>query len=260
MQVYDVCLTSDWEYDRDLLFQLESRLQLRGYTTYLIWPENLEDTLGCLCRGTLRFRYLLDRASNTSAEFFDVYNLLCPSGVLCFEDPFSLLRASDKAVMHTEFQSAGIPVPNTLILEPYTECKAIEIDEQLLQTLGVPFVIKPANTTGGGTGVCQDGRGLEDVLLHRREYQSDKYLVQEQVLLKIRGDRRFWFRVFYVAGDVFCCWWNDRTHIYEILSEGKWGKSSTGSSRLWPNGSIGSSRSRTRFFDDADRHWIGRRS
>ena len=191
MQVYDVCPTSDWEYDRDLLFQLESRLQLRGYTTYLIWPENLEDTLGCLCRGTLRFRYLLDRASNTSAEFFDVYNLLCPSGVLCFEDPYSLLRASDKAVMHTEFQSAAIPVPNTLILEPYTECKAIEIDEQLLQTLGVPFVIKPANTTGGGTGVCQDGRGLEDVLLHRREYQSDKYLVQEQVLLKIRGDRGF---------------------------------------------------------------------
>ncbi len=224
MQVYDICLISDWEYDRDLLFQLESRLQLRGYTTFLIWPENLEDTLGRLCRGTLRFRYLVDRASNTSAEFFDVYHLLCPSGVLCFEDPYTLLRASDKAVMHAEFQSAGIPVPNTLILEPYAERKEIDIDEQLLQNLGVPFVIKPANTTGGGTGVRQDGRGLEDVLLLRREYQSDKYLVQEQVPAKIRGERRFWFRVFYVTGDVFCCWWNDRTHIYEILSEGEVGE------------------------------------
>ena len=224
MQVYDICLISDWEYDRDLLFQLESRLQLRGYTTYLIWPENLEETLSRLYRGTLGFRYLFDRASNTSAEFFDVYHALHSSGVPCFEDPYTLLRASDKAVMHAEFQSAGIPVPNTLILQPHSERKEIELDEQLLKTLGVPFVIKPANTTGGGIGVWQDRRGLEDVLRIRQEYQSDKYLVQEQVLPKIRGERRFWFRVFYGTGDVYCCWWNDRTHVYEILLVGEVGE------------------------------------
>jgi len=219
MEVYDVCLISDWEYDRDLIFQLESRLQPRGCTSYLIWPENLEETLSRLYRRTLGFRYLFDRASNTSAEFFDVYHALLSSGVLCFEDPYTLLRASDKAVMHTEFKSAGIPVPTTLILEPHSERQEIEIDDQLLKTLGVPFVIKPANTTGGGIGVWQDRRGLADVLRIRQEYQSDKYLVQEQVLPKIRGERRFWFRVFYGTGDVYCCWWNDRTHVYEIVLE-----------------------------------------
>jgi glutathione synthase/RimK-type ligase-like ATP-grasp enzyme len=221
MQIYDVCLMSDWHYDRDLLAQLENRLQLRGHSTYLIWPENLEDVLDHLRAGTLGFRYLVDRASNTSAEFSDVYRFLPAPGATCFEDPGTLLRASDKALMHRAFQSAGIPVPDTLIIQPHTEIEEILIDLQAVQDLGPPFVIKPANTTGGGVGVFQDGRGLEDILRRRREYPSDKYLVQERILPKIIEARRFWFRIFYVTGDVHCCWWDDRTHIYEVLGGGE---------------------------------------
>jgi glutathione synthase/RimK-type ligase-like ATP-grasp enzyme len=221
MQIYDVCLMSDWHYDRDLLVQLESRLQRRGHTTYLIWPQNLEEVLDLLRAGTLGFRYIVDRATNTSAEFTDVYRFLPAPGATCFEDPDTLLRASDKAVMHREFQSASIPVPHTLIIQPHAESEEILIDRQAVQDLGPPFVIKPANTTGGGMGVFQDGRGLEDILHRRREYPSDKYLVQELIFPKVTGARRFWFRVFYVTGDVHCCWWDDRTHIYEILGRGE---------------------------------------
>jgi len=219
MQIFDVCLMSDWHYDRDLLLQLESSLQLRGYTTYLIWPENLEEALDRLREGTLGFRYVLDRASNTSTEFSDVYRCLPPPGATCFEDPGTLLRASDKALMHGMFQSAGIPVPDTLIVQPHTESEELRIDRLAVQDLGLPFVIKPANTTGGGIGVFQDGRGLEDILCRRREYPSDKYLVQERILPKVAEARRYWFRIFYVTGDVYCCWWDDHTHIYEMLGE-----------------------------------------
>jgi glutathione synthase/RimK-type ligase-like ATP-grasp enzyme len=183
MQIYDVCLMSDWHYDRDLLVELENRLQLRGRTTYLVWPENLEDVLERLREGTLSFRYFVDRATNTSAEFSDVYRFLPVPGATCFEDPGTLLRASDKALMHQEFQTAGIPVPDTLIIQPHAESEEIRIDLQAVQDLGPPFVIKPANTTGGGVGVFQDGRGLEDILHRRLEYPSDKYLVQERILL-----------------------------------------------------------------------------
>jgi glutathione synthase/RimK-type ligase-like ATP-grasp enzyme len=217
MQVYDVCLMSDWHYDRDLLEQLENRLQHRGRSTYLIRPENLEEVLGRLRAGTLGFRYLVDRASNTSEEFLQVYRYLPPPGANCFEDPATLLRASDKALMHREFQSAGIPVPDTLIIQPHDEFEEIWIEQQAVQSLGLPFVIKPANTTGGGIGVFQDGRGLEDILHRRREYPSDKYLVQERILPKVTETRRFWFRIFYVTGEVHCCWWDDRTHIYEMV-------------------------------------------
>jgi len=221
MQIYDVCLMSDWHYDRDLLAQLEKRLQLRGHSTYLVWPENLEDVLDHLRKGTLGFRYFVDRATNTSAEFSEVYRFLPAPGAICFEDPGTLLRASDKALMHQEFQSAGIPVPDTLIIQPHTEIEEILIDRQAVQDLGPPFVIKPANTTGGGVGVFQDGRGLEDILRRRREYPSDKYLVQERILPKIIEARRFWFRIFYATGDVHCCWWDDRTHVYEIFGRGE---------------------------------------
>ncbi len=215
MQNYDVCLMSDWHYDRDLLLQLESRLQGRGHSTYLVWPENLEDVLIHLRAGTLGFRYLLDRASNTSAEFSDVHRFV--PAPACFEDLDALLRASDKALMHQEFRSARIPVPDTLILQPHSEYEEIRIDRQAVENLGLPFVIKPANTTGGGIGVFQDGRNPEDILHRRREYPSDKYLVQERILPKVVGDKRFWFRIFYMTGNVHCCWWDDRTHVYEIL-------------------------------------------
>jgi glutathione synthase/RimK-type ligase-like ATP-grasp enzyme len=221
MQVYDVCLMSDWHYDRDLLLQLESRLQRRGHTTYLVWPENLEEVLDLLRAGALGFRYMVDRATNTSAEFSEVYRYLSVPGATCFEEPDTLLRASDKALMHREFQSAGIPVPHTLIIQPHAEMEEILIDRQALQDLGLSFVIKPANTTGGGMGVFQDGRGLEDILHHRREYPSDKYLVQERILPKMMEARRFWFRILYVAGDVHCCWWDDRTHLYEVFGNGE---------------------------------------
>jgi glutathione synthase/RimK-type ligase-like ATP-grasp enzyme len=224
MQIYDVCLISDWDYDRDLLLQLEDRLRLRGRSTYLLWPENLQDALDRLRRGALSFRYLLDRASNTSGEFFEVYHRLAASGLLCFENPYALLHASDKAVMHRRFHDAGISVPATLILEPYAHRRDISVDEPFLRTLGVPFVIKPANTTGGGVGVFRDGRSLEDVLRLRREYPSDKYLVQETVLPKAGEGRHCWFRNLYATGEVFCCWWDEHTHVYENLSEAEVGR------------------------------------
>ena len=163
----------------------------------------------------LGFRYILDRASNTSAEFLDIYR--CPSRQtpIAFEEPASLLRAADKAQMHRAFQAEGIPVPETLILLPLSECEEIQLDGDALQDLGLPFVIKPANTTGGGTGVFQDGRDLEDILRCRREYPSDKYLVQERILAKVVRGRRYWFRAFYTTGEVACCWWDDLTHEYD---------------------------------------------
>ena len=228
MQVFDVCLMSDWHYDRDLFVDLERRLQRPGHSTYLVRPENLDDVLEQLRAKTLGFRYLVDRASNTSEEFLQVHRCLPPPGAVCFEDPAILLRASDKALMHREFQAAGIPVPHTLIIQPYTDSEEIQIDRAAVQELGPSFVIKPANTTGGGVGVFQDGRSLEDILHRRREYPSDKYLVQERIYPKILETRRSWFRVFYLTGDVQCCWWDDRTHVYEILEVGEVGQELAG--------------------------------
>jgi hypothetical protein len=219
MQIHEVCLASDWEFDRDLFLQLEEQLRLRGHSTFLVWPHNLDDTLRRLEDRSLGFRYLVDRASNTSPEFLAVYRLLVQQGVRCFENPETMLWASDKATMHLEFLSAGIPVPHTLILEPFAERENLELPAGKLLPLGEPFVIKPANTTGGGIGVFQDGRCIDDIIRLRKEHRADKYLIQERILPKVHDGNHCWFRMFYACGDVHCCRWHESTHVYESLSD-----------------------------------------
>ncbi len=224
MQIHEVCLASDWEFDRDLFLQIEEQLRLRGHTTYLVWPHNLEDILQRLRDRSLGFRYLVDRASNTSPEFLAIYRLLAQQGVRCFENPDTMLWASDKATMHLEFLSAGIPVPYTLILEPFAERENLELPAAKLLPLGEPFVIKPANTTGGGIGVFQDGRCVDDIIRLRREHQTDKYLIQEKIQPKVRDGNHCWFRMFYACGDVHCCRWHESTHVYDALSDSEAGE------------------------------------
>lgn len=87
-----------------------------------------------------------------------------------------------------------------------------------LAKLGRPFIIKPANTTGGGIGVVDGAETLQDVLQARQKYKTDKYLLQEKVKPIEKDGYRFWFRCFYSCGLVTCCWWNDLTHEYQILT------------------------------------------
>jgi hypothetical protein len=96
--------------------------------------------------------------------------------------------------------------------------KDLHLDPVALAPLGVPFVIKPANTTGGSLGVIADAAGPADVLAARRTYPNDKYLLQEKVVPEVRAGRRSWFRGFYVLGEVHLTWWDDLTHIYTELS------------------------------------------
>jgi hypothetical protein len=119
--------------------------------------------------------------------------------------------------MHLEFLTAGLETPHTVILPAANEAPDPALTPALLAPLGVPFVIKPANTTGGSVGVVADAASPADVLAARRTYPADKYLLQEKVVPETRDGRRFWFRGLYVLGEVYLTWWDDRTHLYAEL-------------------------------------------
>jgi hypothetical protein len=125
--------------------------------------------------------------------------------------------ASDKATMHLELLTAGIHIPYTVILPSHTTDPELALRPEDLAPLGVPFVVKPANTTGGSVGVVADAAGPADVLAARRTYPADKYLLQERIVPEARDGKRFWFRGFYVFGEVHLTWWDDRTHLYSEL-------------------------------------------
>src|SRR3989304_3206014 len=115
---FDFCIAADCEYDQDFITLLEGKLQEQGRSTYVVWPHNLEETVRLLRSGRLSFRFLLDRASNTSPEFIELYRILCAGGAGFLDNPETMLWASDKATMHLEFVSSGIRVPYRPLVAP----------------------------------------------------------------------------------------------------------------------------------------------
>ncbi|MGZ5497852.1 MAG: hypothetical protein ACXWHI_03950 [Candidatus Aminicenantales bacterium] len=211
---YDLAITHDWEYDRDFVRLVAGSARSRGLDTVLIAPADARRFLEDFRSGALDFRVLLDRASGSSPEFVEL-QALALQGERDVIDGLDKIRwASDKATMHLEFLSAGINTPHTVILPAYAAQPDIRLTALELAPLGVPFVIKPANTTGGSLGVVADAAGLADILAARRSYPADKYLLQEKVIPEVRNERRFWLRGFYVLGEVYLTWWDDRSHLY----------------------------------------------
>jgi hypothetical protein len=225
-RVIDVAVAWNWDFDREFLQCIDSAAAARGLTTLFIDQRNLTETVSALHDDTLSIRVFLDRASDEDEQFLPLEKAMSritrASGereTLYSINPHDLLRrASDKATMHLEFLSHGIYVPYTIIISPYSQRKEVELSLSELALLGRPFIIKPANTTGGGVGVVVGAESLKDVIETRQHHKNDKYLLQEKVI-PIELDRhRGWFRVFYAFGNILPCWWNDLTHIYEELT------------------------------------------
>ena len=223
---FDIAVAWTWEFDREFLGCLDTAASARGLTTQFVDLNNLEETVSRLRDDTLFVRVFLDRASDEDERFLALSNVIHriarTSGrreTLCILNPHDLLRrASDKATMHLEFLSHGIQVPYTIIISPFNQRKEVELSLSELALLGRPFIIKPANTTGGGVGVVLGAESLKDVIETRQHHKNDKYLLQEKVIPVELAHRRGWFRVFYAVGLVLPCWWNDLTHIYEELT------------------------------------------
>jgi len=225
-QPFDVAVAWNWDFDREFLQCIDSAATARGLTTLFIDQHNLAETVSALHDDTLSLRVFLDRASDEDERFLALQKVISQiaraSGeraILHSINPHDLLRrASDKATMHLEFLSRGIHVPYTIIISPYNHRKEVELSLSELALLGRPFIIKPANTTGGGIGVVIGAESLKDVIETRQHHKNDKYLLQEKVIPIEFDHHRGWFRVFYAFGTVLPCWWNDLTHIYEELT------------------------------------------
>jgi hypothetical protein len=223
---YDLAVAWNWEYDRDFLQELLSAAGGRGLKACLIDQNNIGDTIHRLQNDDPFFYTVLDRASDEDERFLPFANILLrrysgtnQSRLIRVINPYdSTRRASDKATMHLEFLSRGLRVPFTIIISPYNHKREVELSLSELSQLGRPFIIKPANTTGGGIGVVIGAESLKDVIETRQHHKNDKYLLQEKVIPISLASRRAWFRVFYAFGNILPCWWDDQTHLYDELT------------------------------------------
>jgi len=175
-----------------------------------ITPENLSDTMLSLANKEITFQVFFDRASDTDARFMPVVQWACHHAIH-YINPYELAcRAWDKGAMH-EAISASMETPFTIVLPSYDEQPFLPAID--LASLGNGFTVKPA-LGGGGDGVITEATSLSQVLVARREFPSQRYLLQAQIIPARLGPRTAWFRVMYCIGKVYPCWWDNCTHIY----------------------------------------------
>ena len=219
MKTIGLAIAWNWEFDADFVVGVERECIVRDVSALEATSRNLSKILHELKMGEISFHAFYDRASDADDAFLPLVTLLDQPAIRVINSHKLVLHAIDKATMHLEFITHGLNVPFTIILPPYNMNGAVDIPMRDLDHLLKPFVIKPANTTGGGTGVVLDARTIKDVAEARTLHPDDKYLVQEFVHPRDLGGKRAWFRIYSVFGEIIPCWWDDKTHMYTVLSQ-----------------------------------------
>jgi len=211
MTSYDLCLAWNWEYDADFVKVLSKACRSHGLSLLQVMPDNLGDLLHRLVNQDIVFRVFFDRASEDDACFMPLVRWVCRCGTHSINAYEQASRTWDKATMHQALIGAGLCVPYTIILPSYEEQPVLPSVD--LRPLGARFTIKPAHG-GGGRGVVTEATSLSQVLVARREYPSDRYLLQTHIVPQELGFRPAWFRVICCMDQIYPCWWNPHTHIY----------------------------------------------
>ncbi|MGE5848179.1 MAG: hypothetical protein ACM34O_15760 [Ignavibacteria bacterium] len=219
MEIFDLGLAVVWEYDDDLARLVHETLSQFGISTYVIRYENIKETKEKVVNRKLGFYFYLDRAWDVEEEFEELGKILNRRKTLIFNPYKNVLHAIDKASMHLEFITAGLNVPYSIIIPPHKEKEEIFISVDDLARLGRPFIIKPCNNTGGGSGVVTGAETLKEIFDERIMNSNDKYLLQEKIFPTMLDQRRAWFRCFWAFGKVIPVWWDDQTHLYDTMTQ-----------------------------------------
>jgi hypothetical protein len=206
----------NWQYDLDFVQMLDKACHEAGLNSFLVSHHNLAQVIAEVERDERRFAWFLDRASDEDKHFLKLNELLRARGTQFLNAHHHYLRASDKAEIHRELLACGLQLPTTLILPPHE--RQPDVDAKLIEAFAKPFVVKPAKG-GGGKGVLTGAKHADDVKHVRSSQRDQKFLVQQRIEPQQIGNRRAWFRVYYVCGQVIPCWWDDRTHHYAMFTE-----------------------------------------
>jgi hypothetical protein len=81
--------------------------------------------------------------------------------------------------------------------------------------LGLPFVIKPSMGYGR-RGLVLDATGEGDLLRSFKAWPDPRYLLQRRIVPRLVNGEPAYFRVYFVFGAVWCCWWNCYTDSYRV--------------------------------------------
>jgi len=213
MTRYDLCFAWDWDGDGDFVDLLVEACRAKDISLLQATPANLDHVVHSVQAGEITFRAFFDRASDEEPAFMPLVDWARAHAEWRVNPHEMAVRAWDKALMHASV-SAKLRTPPTLILPPYKEQP--ELPPLDLAPLGPSFTIKPAYG-GGGAGVVTC-ISPDKIPAARQVFPDKRYMLQSHVVPARLDGRPAWFRVLYLAGKVYPCWWDDRTHIYTAVT------------------------------------------
>ncbi len=217
MQIYDLAISYEWEYDTDLINLMEKKFQNSGLSTYIIKKHNLSETIEKLSKKELHFLSYFDRAGDVDYDFAPLTNLLIRKKTYLINPYSKVVKYINKAIMHNLLIRNKIHVPFTIILPPLKSKQDTVISIKDLEHIGKPFVVKPAFYTGGKEGVVVNAQSLFDVIEERKKIPDDRYLIQKKIYPQYLDGKRAWFRIIWAFGEPLPSWWNDLTDLYQVL-------------------------------------------
>ena len=196
MYEFDLAISYKWKYDVDFVELVESIFSNIGISTFVIHKHNIFEVTELVKNNNISFKAYLDRGSDEDEDFEELAGLLANSTAYIINNYDKIELAVDKAIMHRKLLNTEILIPETILLEPYDIKSELELSNDSLKSLGIPFIIKPAYYSGGGEGVVTNAESIKEIENERVKYHDDNYLIQKKIYPKLIDGHRAWIRGF----------------------------------------------------------------
>ena len=219
MVKFDLAISFTWEYDQEFVRKIEEIFQAKGFKTFVISHFNLHEVIERIKNKELQFKAYLDRASDEDSDFLIITQLLHRRKSFIINPHDKVIKAIDKSKMHKRLMKKNCQLPKTFLVPSYDMHPEINLSDEQLEKIKIPFVIKPALISGGGEGVIKNALDLETIRKERILNPSEKFLIQEKIIPRKINGRRAWFRVIWAFDRPIPTWWDDQTHIYNPITK-----------------------------------------
>ncbi len=217
-RVYDLVMTHKLDADDFFIHRVQRHCAERGLSFFLIEPLWVHEFFALLDRGAVWARVLLNMHSEHHLPE-DIFNRLIwlahARNVRLIDPPDVALAAFDKARLHPRLEGAGLAVPPSVIV-PANTASAFRLTDEQRARLGTPFVIKPA-LGYGRRGLVLEATTEADLARSRATWPQGDSLLQRRITPRTLGGQPAYFRVYYVFGSTWSCWWNCYTDSYRAV-------------------------------------------
>jgi hypothetical protein len=219
MRTYDFVMTHKLDADDYFIHCVQQHCAANGLNFFLVEPLWAESFLDRMQRGKVWARVLLNMHSEHHQPddiYHRIVRLAFERKTQVIDPPDVALSAFDKAQLHPRLEASGFRVPFTIVV-PRAQCESLKLAAEDRARLGTPFVIKPS-LGYGKRGVLLDAQNESDLARSLAIWPDQNYLLQTRIVPRLLDGAPAYFRVFYVFGATWFCWWNCYTDRYTALT------------------------------------------